>query len=173
MMIYKTNLRLRLANALLSLLVVLTLITIVITYGLAKPYDEVRFGAPNSVVSETIVPQGGLVTISSSNYCNDGQDTTVERWADLLDNNDQVVASYQIQISDYFRGGQPPICYNPAVARQILPPNVIGFDGRAGRFRFRQIIFYHPNPIRTIRIEIQSNIFTVVPSPQYIKNPQN
>jgi hypothetical protein len=151
-----------LKHSILITIVVLTAIFALLFIGLVWPYNDVRFGSTTSVVQTPVVEQGGQVVLSNPSFCNDDRDTYVERWADLLNDKDVPIASYELFSLRFFNKGNGIVCYEPAVNSLTLPNYVIGINGGNGRFRIRQVTYYYPNVVRTVSIETLSTPFIVV-----------
>ena len=152
----------RAAEIMLWCIMALTMISALIIVARVWPYDDVRFGSPVSVVVNPVVNQGGPVTLKNSSFCNDNQDTLIERWADVLDDNDNVIASYELFSIQFFNRGNGLYCAAPTSNTLTLPNYVTGPNGENGRFSIRQVISYHPNPVRTVTVTVTSTPFRVI-----------
>jgi hypothetical protein len=147
----------------LGVLLGLTILMCMVILALVWPYNDVRFGSPTSVVQNPVVKQGGVVFVENPWFCNDNQNTVVERWVDVLDKDDKPIGSYEMFSVQFFRAGTGLNCQKPAVSAFTLPNYVIGVNGAAGRFRLRQVISYKPNPVKTVYVDLLSTPFVVLP----------
>ena len=154
----------------MALLLALTGFMVVAIIWLIRPYDLVRFGDPTSTVLTTTVPQGGNIVVQNPSFCVDDVDTTVERWADALDKEGRVVASFQMYSIEFFGKGRGLVCNSPSVVTVALPNYVIGMDGGAGTFKLRQVISYRPNPVRIVKVDLQTTAFVVLPTSKEKQN---
>jgi hypothetical protein len=157
-----------LKHLILLAIVVLTGVFAVLFIGLVWPYNDVRFGSEISTIQNPVVEQGGTLFIQNPSFCNDNQDTYIERWADLLDKEGKPIGSYEMFGIQFFNKGNGLICQEPAINALVLPNYIAGVNGEIGFFRIRQIILYHPNPVRTVYVTTTTTTFMVVSSEERI-----
>jgi hypothetical protein len=145
-------------------LVLLSVMVLGLVVAMAWPYNDVRFGSNTSTVLNPVVTQGGNLTVRNPSYCNDDQDITIERWAEVLDDNDNPVAAYELFDARFLNEGNGLVCFEPSIGTITLPNYVIGANGEPGRFRLHQIIRYMANPVNEVEVEVWSTPFLVLPS---------
>ena len=165
-------------KTLVAQLVLLGIVIMTIGVGLGIvamvwPYDDVRYGSAESEVlnPDETVQQGGVLITTNPSFCVDNQDVTIERWADRLDKDGNILASFQM-FTIVFRGaGLGLKCYIPSLNKLTLPNYVVSADGTKAHFRLRQYLSYHPNFLRTVTLQTSSTDFIVVPNPIVRVNP--
>lgn len=158
-----TPFRRRLAHLYLYALVGLTVIILGLVVAMVWPYNDVRFGSSTSRVLTPVVTQGGTLTVQNPSYCNDDKDITIQRWAEVLNNENTPVAAFELFDVQFFNEGNGLVCFEPSVSSITLPNYVIGANGEPGRFRLHQVVSYFGNPVNEVEVEIWSEPFLVVP----------
>jgi len=133
-------------------------------FWLLRPYDLVTFKGDPGVATPQVVEQGGVVTVTREEFCNNGTDIAVHRWADRYDSDGNVTASFDLGIVEFYNLTGEPVCFSPSSAGITLPNFVVGPNGSRGVFRLRLVTTYKPNPIRTVEITTTSTPFTVLPT---------
>ena len=133
-------------------------------FWLLYPYDLVTFRGDPGLATPKVVEQGGVVTVTRDEFCNNGTDISVHRWADRYDSDGNVTASFDLGIVEFYNLTGEPVCFSPSSAGITLPNFVVGPNGSSGVFRLRLVTTYKPNPIRTVEITTTSTPFTVLPA---------
>lgn len=152
-------------SALTAVLLGLSAVVVVLTVALLWPYDDVRFPAgPEGHATPMIVEQGGTVTITRPEFCNDNQDIRVTRWAERYDDAGRISAAFELPAVEFYNGGQGLQCFAPSMSSLTLPNYVIGPNGAASVFRLRFETTYRPNAVRVVSVSSWTTRFTVVPS---------
>ncbi len=133
-------------------------------FWLLYPYDLVTFKGDPGLATPDVVEQGGIVTVTRDEFCNNGTDTAVHRWADRYDADGNVTASFDLGVVEFYNPTGEPVCFAPSSAGLTLPNFVIGPNGAPGVFRLRLVTTYKPNPIRTVEVVTTSTPFRVLPT---------
>lgn len=159
----RTRFKHRAAHFVLWALVAASIAMTGLIVAMVWPYNDVRFGSNTSTVLTPVVTQGGNLTVQNPSYCNDNQDIEIDRWAEVLNNDDQPVAAFELFNIQFKNRGNGLVCFEPNISTITLPNYVIGANGEPGRFRLHQVIRYWPNPVNEVEVEVWSEPFLVVP----------
>lgn len=128
----------------------------VLTFGAAVwPHNEVRVSGEAVLLSPPTIGVGETVTFTRAEFCNDGVDTTVSRWADYYIDGERV-ASFSLPPVQFFTRGEP-VCFRPSSSEVVLPNYV-----PPGHYRLRLVTSWEPGGLATRQqVETFSPFFTV------------
>jgi hypothetical protein len=131
--------------------------------ALLWPYNDVTFPRGNvGSVAPATVPELGTITVTFPEFCNYGQVTTTERWADIYDAAGTRVASEKLGTLTFYPVRDEP-CRAPEIQDVGLTTAFKAYGGLPTTYRIRTVTSYQPNPIRIVRVEASTNPFVVTP----------
>lgn len=134
-----------------------------VLFQTVRPYDLVRFPEGNvGTVDPSNIEAGGTITVTFPAFCNDGVDTVVHRFAEVLRDGEKVAAFELPSVT--FAAPDEPFCASPLPQVVALPNYVVGQSVTgAGTFRIRNEIQYRPNPFQTVTVLSFTEPFTIEP----------
>lgn len=146
------------ARGAISILVGLIVMFGLVIVMLIWPYNLASFTGEGKIIGPKVITPGSTIIIQWDRFCANGVDLYYERWADVYDedSDEDLLFSYGIPpfIAYHDVSGCTAPADGPLTLPNCLPP---------GKYRIRFTVSYHPNPIRTIYLTTQTELFTIIP----------
>ena len=146
-----------------ALIAVASIVMAGVLFQTLRPYNLVTFPQGNvGTVEPKVVEAGGTIRVTFPEFCNEGVDVTVLRWAEVLV-DDVVVASFELP-SVSFNAPPEPVCFSPVPQTVVLPNYVVGQSVTdLATFRLHNEITYRPNPFQKVSIFTVTEPFQIRP----------
>ena len=130
--------------------------------ALLWPYNAVTFPKGNvATVRPSTVGENGTVVVTFPAYCNNGQEVTVTRWADIYAPDGMRLASEQLGTLTFYPRPGGPVCFEPRTDTVKLSDAFVAYADEGTVYRIRTETAYRPNWIRTVVVEATTEPFTV------------